>query len=754
MENQDAVPKQSQHYVPQFLLQNFSHPFQTDAEDATPPASQDGSPQRKDQTKIRRGELVVNRVDLSSETAFITETPMKSVFGHFDMFQKTNLSRNQQNRIKQKLSRLESDASAIFRRMLTAFTAGDQGLWLTREERNLVRKFLFITKYRGSAMYKRYCHENMATYVDEDKEHLQTYMKQKGFSRPSDVWLDNLEKFIDVQMDVGMNWGQQLLERTYAIDANWAFMDCQASYMAICTPSASDAEFFISGNCYEIFEGAQQFHVDSESGKSTYIQGSIFHEFAPVSPRLLIVLRSPLFSCSEEDADAQVKADREMWRFMHEAQFGRLSETLLDDLPVSKARNNYSEVVNGVLRPVHGMAGPSHQRRHSFFFKFFPLETTHVNRINGVFLASASSCSSLVFQSKTAFRASLAWFMANSKYFPKYAGYNNSIELGCLKKFSALLTQLDMKNRPLGKGTPSMREAVENIPDGNDATPFMQVYQMLGGSKETLVKDMDQAARMFNLRIKIDVWSRGIDEQVRQRNRDALIEHFLTMPRRRVWLYLKRWKLTSLLHEGTAQRGHMNNSPVEGPEDVIARACKVIKPDRLNQLMYWAAGNHIAKTRPPGFDPWAPITADSRGAQQFAMLNEFAFSSIPQIEHFASIGSSGALALIDEYMSLAQLPLWTRDPFLEMSTRMIVKSHFRRLLSGDLEGQALDALAEVFFELVYPAQYFNLNAQLSNVNKKADLPFTILSDQQVSKVSAHASDNDRGRQNARLLKAE
>lgn len=481
MENQDAVPKQYQHCVPQFLLQNFSHPFQTDAEDATPPASQDGPPQRKDQTKIRRGELVVNRVDLSSETAFITQTPMKSVFGHFDMFQNTNISRNQQNRIKQKLSRIESDASAIFRRMLTAFTANDQGLWLTRKERNLVRKFLFISRYRGSTMYKRYCHENMATYVGEDKEHLETYMKQKGFSRPSDVWLDNLEKFIDVQMDVGMNWGQQLLERTYAIDAHWAIMHCQTTYMAICTPSASDAEFFISDNCYEIVEAPQHILVDSDFNNSTYSQGLSLHEFAPISPRLLIVLRSFLFSCSEEDADAQVKAHREMWRFMHEAQFGRLSETLLDDLPVTKARNNYSELVNGVLRPVHGMTGPSHQERHSFFFKFFPLETTHVNRINGVFFDNASSCRSLVFHSETAFRASLAWFMADSKYFPKDVWYKTSIERGCLKKLSTLLTQLDMKNRPLGEENPSIRrEAVENIPNGNDATPFMQVYQILG----------------------------------------------------------------------------------------------------------------------------------------------------------------------------------------------------------------------------------------------------------------------------------
>lgn len=53
-------------------------------------------------------------------------------------------------------------------------------------------------------------------------------------------------------------------------------------------------------------------------------------------------------------------------------------------------------------------------------------------------------------------------------------------------------------------------------------------------------------------------------------------------------------------------------------------------------------------------------------------------------------------------MPRTQLSLWTRDQMLEMSTRVIVKSHFRRLLSGDLEGQALDALAEVFFELVYP----------------------------------------------------
>jgi hypothetical protein len=45
---------------------------------------------------------------------------------------------------------------------------------------------------------------------------------------------------------------------------------------------------------------------------------------------------------------------------------------------------------------------------------------------------------------------------------------------------------------------------------------------------------MKQAALMWKLRVKIDVWSKGLDETLRQHNRDLLIEDYLWLPQRRV----------------------------------------------------------------------------------------------------------------------------------------------------------------------------------------------------------------------------
>ncbi|KAG5917902.1 hypothetical protein E4U42_007080 [Claviceps africana] len=670
MEEQAAEPKQSQHYIPRFLLENFSHPSQTSrGTAATPAASQGGA--------RRRVQPVVNCVDMSSDTPSIVERPVDSVAVTVDMDQDARVPREEQNRIEQKLRRLESDASAVFRRVFTAFSANQQGLWLTREDRNLVRKFLLVTKYRGPIISACYRHETMATYVADDREQLAAYMRQRGFSRPVDVWLDNLDGLLDIRMDDEMAWIGDLQRRVYPPDASWAIAYCQASYMAICTPSAATAEFLVTENCYSVVEGPHRVLADADSGTPTYGTWESLHEFAPLSPRLLIVLRSFLFPCPEEDgADLCLRTMRQLHRSVFEVQFGRLSETMLADLPVSKARNNYSELVDGVLRPIRGMTGARLRRQHSFFFRFFPLETTHVDRINGIFLDSASACRSLVFCSEAAFRASLRWYLTDNTYFPKRPGGINAVAGGGLRKLFALLVRL-------GGDTSGLLEALRHVLDGDNASlPAKNVYRILGGSPETLLKDMDQAARMFTLRVKIDVWSQGIDERVRQRNRDALIEHFLAMPRRRLWLFLKCWKQAALQEGDGAVHA-------DAPEDVVARAWRVVGPGRLNQLMYWATGNYILRTRPPGFNPWARVTLDEGGARQLAMLAEFAFST-------------RLAARSDALLRVPPMALWTEDQFVEMSTRMAVEPHFKGLLRGDLEEETLDAFAEVFFGLLYP----------------------------------------------------
>lgn len=167
---------------------------------------------------------------------------------------------------------------------------------------------------------------------------------------------------------------------------------------------------------------------------------------------------------------------------------------------------------------------------------------------------------------------------------------------------------------------------------------------------------MDQLTRM----LKFDVWSRDDDDRIRQCNRGSFTEHYLTLLQRRLWLYLKLRRLPDLAYHNREQH-HVNffKSEANAPEDIVARgtsfvdsaqifwrlrtsfsssrltnthmqylARQVIKPDRLNQMMHWAARNGMLKTRPPGFDPWARIvSSDYRGVQQLEMLQEFTFSS-------------------------------------------------------------------------------------------------------------------------------
>lgn len=48
---------------------------------------------------------------------------------------------------------------------------------------------------------------------------------------------------------------------------------------------------------------------------------------------------------------------------------------------------------------------------------------------------------------------------------------------------------------------------------------------------------------MLKLRIKIDAWSQGVDEDIRRRNRTLLVEEYMNLPCRRFWLYLRRCRL-------------------------------------------------------------------------------------------------------------------------------------------------------------------------------------------------------------------
>ena len=99
--------------------------------------------------------------------------------------------------------------------------------------------------------------------------------------------------------------------------------------------------------------------------------------------------------------------------------------------------------------------------------------------------------------------------------------------------------------------------------------------RLAGGSGLTMPKDFDQAKKMLNMRIKIDVWSHGLDETIRVEIRENLRDLFCQLPPRRVWLFLKHTRHMQLTRKKPEETGGSNlamNDLMDGPEDVIANS--------------------------------------------------------------------------------------------------------------------------------------------------------------------------------------
>src|SRR4051812_8927165 len=80
METTAAPTTQYQHFVPQFLLRNFSHPYK-------PAAGSRRRGPRKDDNGLYRGSSVVHVLDFTAEPPAICEKAVKRVFGQVNMYE-------------------------------------------------------------------------------------------------------------------------------------------------------------------------------------------------------------------------------------------------------------------------------------------------------------------------------------------------------------------------------------------------------------------------------------------------------------------------------------------------------------------------------------------------------------------------------------------------------------------------------------------------------------------------------------------
>ncbi len=205
---------QYHHFIPRFILRNFTHPYQP------PDGPSKGTKNRNKRWRLKHqsDEPMLYTLDISTAEAAITETTVGRTFGLTDMYRDFADATNQ-HYLEEQLSKLESRAAGIITKIRKAFEAQEKDVWLIRTERDILRKFLFIMKYRGSGMRKRFYHESAEGYHSDDRHRFLQYMQEKGFKKPVDVWFDNIKGMLELKMDLNGRWTRELQERIYPDDA-------------------------------------------------------------------------------------------------------------------------------------------------------------------------------------------------------------------------------------------------------------------------------------------------------------------------------------------------------------------------------------------------------------------------------------------------------------------------------------------------------------------------------------------------------
>lgn len=221
-----------------------------------------------------------------------------------------------------------------------------------------------------------------------------------------------------------------------------------------------------------------------------------FHLFAPVSPKLMIVLRSVLLPVPEEDANEEVRAWREEHYEQNAAQHTDPLNfrSILEDLPINKARNSYTKIVDGRLVLLEGENG-SHRADHKFCFRFFPISAEHTDRINSIMLENAHYISTLVFRSKGAASKTLSEYLTspcevNGTPCFKIVDAQDDERLTFLRKLEKVMSDLGSKvtstyqmmegksQDPLQMVGQMLKKCTLNQQD--KPTEFMQLYARLG----------------------------------------------------------------------------------------------------------------------------------------------------------------------------------------------------------------------------------------------------------------------------------
>jgi hypothetical protein len=374
----------------------------------------------------------------------LEERNIGRAYGNQDMYR--DIAASEANHVEKQLAILEGAASRVVRRIQDAQKAGAATIELIRDERNQLRKFLFVMKYRNNKFWKKYnC--TMDEYCEVDKAEVRAFMKRCGLTKPADVWLHTLKAILETPIDVHGVWKQTLLAKAFEHDIQWYIFHMEESYLVLCEPDHADDEFIITENGFGIHEGPTFENIVLNPQTNAPIQTDSYteyHKLAPLSPKLLLVLRSNFLR----------KGNEHMLRALRATPQVSQTPSLFERLD---------------LEPAAAYGGQNGQRSEAtddrvFTFKIHKISREYMDLFNSVLLEEARI--SITWVSDKAFQKTLRAYLEN----PIFRNPSGNVE----RKWEAKMRLLgalgdDGPKNPLSGG-------VESEP----AFKLLQVYFKLG----------------------------------------------------------------------------------------------------------------------------------------------------------------------------------------------------------------------------------------------------------------------------------
>ncbi|KAF8537882.1 hypothetical protein BDD12DRAFT_844970 [Trichophaea hybrida] len=507
------------------------------------------------------------------ETGVLEQARVARAYGHQDMYRDLNAS--DVNHIENKLSVLENDAARVVKRIKDVQKSGAATVDLTRIQLNDLRKFLFVMKYRNNKFWKKYSCTTMDEYTEVDKTHVQAFMKLRGFTKPAEVWLHTMKVILDTPVDSRGVWQQSVRENGFLHDAMWYIYHMTESYLSFCQPTNPGDEFIITENGFGVNEGPTMYTygIDPRTNLPTVNSGSYteYHKFAPLSPKLLLVLRSNFLR----------KGNEALLRAMRARPEVSDTPSLFENLQLDAAIPSYD--ARGYVM------GFEMKDDHVFSFTIQKISTSYTDLFNAVMLEEARA--SITWSSDRAMQNTLKAYLTNPK-FPPDPAFFLELKREAKQRLLGILDGSAPKVSPLLQGN-----LVERVESNIAQKPELEVYFLLGGKPSEVVADMARATQLSHQRTQSADRSPKGPQYLATRNagsrRDML--DYSKQPSRIVYLHIKSWRVNANVNAKKSYnpfvslQSELHTLMDPGPEDLIGKLAKFIDEKYRSQMMLEAS---------------------------------------------------------------------------------------------------------------------------------------------------------------------